>query len=109
MRLNLQMGALLPLVQMSTRGHLASGIAASERAVRQLAWGANATVQVHVNSRSIYFTTHARLRLSTSMDPFMRKLHDRPINGKYVLIEKLGKGGFGVVYRGTHPACASRL
>jgi serine/threonine protein kinase len=43
------------------------------------------------------------------MDPFMKKLYDRPINGKYVLIEKLGKGGFGVVYRGTHPGCASRL
>lgn len=38
------------------------------------------------------------------MDPFVKKLYDRPINGKYVLIEKLGKGGFGVVYLGTHPA-----
>lgn len=73
--------------------------------------GANAAVQ---SAREVAFdicryrvTTHTRLRLSTSMDPFMRKLHDRPINGKYVLIEKLGKGGFGVVYRGTHSACAS--
>ncbi|KAK3669528.1 Casein kinase I isoform epsilon [Recurvomyces mirabilis] len=32
------------------------------------------------------------------MDPFTKKLYDRPINGKYVLIERLGKGGFGVVY-----------
>ena len=67
---------------------------------------------MHMESGSIYACVeqpHTPLRLSTSMDPFMKKLHDRPINGKYILIEKLGKGGFGVVYRGTHLACASRL
>jgi len=46
--------------------------------------------------------------VSLSMDPFMEKLYDRPINGKYVLIQRLGKGGFGVVYLGTRPACVFR-
>ncbi|KAK0890836.1 casein kinase I [Friedmanniomyces endolithicus] len=32
------------------------------------------------------------------MYPFMKKVYDRPINAKYVLIERLGKGVFGVVY-----------
>ncbi|KAK1089038.1 casein kinase I [Friedmanniomyces endolithicus] len=41
---------------------------------------------------------HEQRFVSTSVDPFTKKLYDRPINGKYVLIERLGKGGFGVVY-----------
>ncbi|TKA64222.1 hypothetical protein B0A55_11579 [Friedmanniomyces simplex] len=39
----------------------------------------------------------------------MKKLHDRPINGKYVLIERLGKGGFGVVYLGNGQELALKL
>ncbi|KAK1047676.1 casein kinase I [Friedmanniomyces endolithicus] len=41
---------------------------------------------------------HEQRFVSTSVDPFTKKLYDRPINRKYVLIERLGKGGFGVVY-----------
>ncbi|KAK1809306.1 casein kinase I [Friedmanniomyces endolithicus] len=47
--------------------------------------------------------------VSLSMDPFMEKLYDRPINGKYVLIQRLGKGGFGVVYLGNDQALALKL
>ncbi|KAK1093890.1 casein kinase I [Friedmanniomyces endolithicus] len=43
----------------------------------------------------------AQPSVPTSMDPFMKKLYDRPINGKYVLIKRLGRGGFGVVYLGN--------
>nr|POF26193.1 casein kinase i isoform delta [Quercus suber] len=35
------------------------------------------------------------------MDPFIKKIHSRPINGTYLLAKKLGAGGFGVVYQGT--------
>lgn len=38
------------------------------------------------------------------MDPFMKKLYDRSINGEYVLIERLSRGGFGVVYLGMRAA-----
>ncbi|KAK0246617.1 casein kinase I, partial [Friedmanniomyces endolithicus] len=41
---------------------------------------------------------HEQRFVSTSVDPFTKKRYDRPINRKYVLIERLGKGGFGVVY-----------
>ncbi|TKA22664.1 hypothetical protein B0A54_17900, partial [Friedmanniomyces endolithicus] len=41
---------------------------------------------------------HEQRYVSTSVDPFTKKRYDRPINRKYVLIERLGKGGFGVVY-----------
>ncbi|KAK1812543.1 casein kinase I [Friedmanniomyces endolithicus] len=47
--------------------------------------------------------------VSSSMDPFMKKLYDRPINGKYVLTQRLGKGGFGVVYLGNDQALALKL
>ncbi|KAK0302862.1 casein kinase I [Friedmanniomyces endolithicus] len=41
---------------------------------------------------------HEQRFVSTSVDSFTKKLYDRPINRKYVLIKRLGKGGFGVVY-----------
>ena len=34
------------------------------------------------------------------MDLFIKKICDRPVNARYVLIERIGKGGFGVVYLG---------
>ena len=36
------------------------------------------------------------------MDPFMQRLFERPIGGRYVLVESLGKGGYGHVYVGEH-------
>ncbi|KAK1053626.1 casein kinase I [Friedmanniomyces endolithicus] len=39
----------------------------------------------------------------------MKKLYDRPINGKYVLIKRLGRGGFGVVYLGNDQELALKL
>ena len=74
--------------------YLASGTAASGVSVR-CSLGANTAV---VDKCSI----------CSSMDAFIRKLYDRPFNGKYVLIQRLGKGGFGVVYLGTRPACVFR-
>ncbi len=41
------------------------------------------------------------------MEPFFQKLRDRPINGRYTLVERLGKGGFGVVYLGMSASCDS--
>ncbi len=72
--------------------------------------GANASGLLHVNPALNNFqcnrNMHEQRFVSTSVDPFTKKLYDRPINGKYVLIERLGKGGFGVVYLGTCLACA---
>jgi hypothetical protein len=38
--------------------------------------------------------------LEVEDDVFIRKVHARPINGKYALIQKIGQGGFGAVYIG---------
>ena len=37
------------------------------------------------------------------MDPFLQKVHARPIIKKYRLGKKLGQGGYGGVYIGTRP------
>ncbi|QIW98377.1 hypothetical protein AMS68_003895 [Peltaster fructicola] len=34
------------------------------------------------------------------MDPFLKKVHDRPIDGKYTLVRQIGVGGFGAVFLG---------
>lgn len=39
-------------------------------------------------------------------DVFIKKIHARPIDGRYALINKLGQGGFGAVYVG---ACTTNL
>ena len=47
--------------------------------------------------------------IPTPMDHFLQKLYDRPINERYLLIRKLGEGGFGVVYLGTLTSVAQLL
>jgi hypothetical protein len=37
---------------------------------------------------------------ASAIDSFIKKIHDRPIAGKYLLTEKLGEGRFGSVWLG---------
>jgi hypothetical protein len=44
-------------------------------------------------------------RLS-SVDPFIKKIHDRPIGDRYILSKRLGEGRFGSVWLGK---CLGRI